>query len=137
MSYALAADLLVLLHVAVVAFIVGGQVLILVGWAGRRPWARNPLFRWSHLAAILFIAGETWLGRLCPLTAWEAALRRRAGQTAYPGDFVAHWLERLLYWTLPHWAFLAAYTGFALLVVVSFLGYPPRQIGGKNQSAGS
>jgi hypothetical protein len=64
-----------------------------------------------------FIAAQAWLGRLCPLTVWEQDLRRLAGQDAYGESFIEHWLSRLLYWDLPWWVFVAAYTGFAGLVV--------------------
>jgi Protein of Unknown function (DUF2784) len=47
---------------------------------------------------------------------WEQDLRRLAGQGAYGESFIEHWLSRLLYWDLPGWVFVAAYTGFAGLV---------------------
>lgn len=47
---------------------------------------------------------------------WEQDLRRAAGQGAHTESFIGHWLSRLLYWDLPWWAFVAAYTGFAVLV---------------------
>jgi polyferredoxin len=66
---------------------------------------------------MVFIAGQTWFGQLCPLTVWEQDLRRIAGEVGYRESFIEHWLSRLLYWEAPWWAFVAAYTGFALLVV--------------------
>ena len=50
------------------------------------------------------------------LTVWEQELRQLAGQGAYGESFIEHWLSRLLYWDLPGWVFVAAYTGFAGLV---------------------
>ena len=55
------------------------------------------------------------------------ALRRRAGQSSYGESFVAHWLGRLLYWDLPHWAFTAIYTLFALAVLAAWWALPPRR----------
>lgn len=45
----------------------------------------------------------------------------RAGQIVADADFIAYWLGRLLFFEAPPWAFIAAYTGFALLVALSWL----------------
>ncbi len=127
MIYGIAADALAFVHLLVVLFVVGGQALILAGWAFAWQATRNRMFRWGHLAAILFIIAQTWLGRLCPLTIWEHDLRRLAGEQGYEGGFVAHWLRALLYWDFPHWVFVAAYSAFGLVVVISFIAYPPRR----------
>ena len=74
-----------------------------------------------------FIAGQAWLGQLCPLTVWEQDLRRTAGEASYQERFIEHWLSRLLYWEAPWWVFVAAYTGFAVLVGVAWWGVRPRR----------
>ena len=120
------ADAILLLHVAVVLFVVGGLVLFLLGgWRGWR-WVRARRLRQAHLALTAFIALQTWLGQLCPLTVWEQALRRGAGQAAYGEGFIEHWLGRLLYVQAPWWAFVAAYTAFALLVLATWRWVPPQ-----------
>lgn len=125
LTYRLLADLLLVVHVAFVVFVVGGLVIILIGgWRGWT-WVRRPAFRWLHLAAIAFVVAESWLGAMCPLTVWEMALRERAGEVAYGGDFIAHWLGELLYFEAPPWVFAAAYTAFALLVVWAWFAVPP------------
>jgi hypothetical protein len=119
-----AADLVLVVHAGFILFVVGGQVLILLGWWRRWQWPRRPLFRWLHLIAIGAVVIEAWVGWVCPLTALEDALRGGAGY----GDagFIAHWLRWLVFWRAPPWVFTAIYTAFALLVVFSFRGYPPR-----------
>lgn len=114
---ALLADALLALHVGVVIFVVGLLPLVLIGGARGWQWVHRRGLRITHLALILFIAGQTWLGQLCPLTVWEQALRKIAGQTAYQESFVEHWLSRLLYWDAAPWVFVAVYTAFGLLVV--------------------
>lgn len=128
---ALLADLLLVLHAAIVLFVVGGFLAILAGAALRWRWIRNPWFRLAHLATIAFVVVQTWLGELCPLTVWEQALRHRAGQPAYEGSFIAHWLDRLLYVEAPWWVFVMAYTLFALAVLATFLLVPPSFRGGR------
>jgi hypothetical protein len=75
---------------------------------------------------MVFIAAQAWLGQLCPLTVWEQNLRRLAGETVYRESFIEHWLSRLLYWEAPWWVFVAAYTGFAVLVAAAWRWVRPR-----------
>ena len=126
MLYRVLADILLLVHAMFVAFVVLGQVLILVGlWRGWR-WVRGFTFRTLHLAAIGFVVAESWLGIDCPLTGWEDQLREAAGQATYQGDFIAYWIGQVLYYDVPRWVFTVAYTTFGLLVVASFILAPPR-----------
>ena len=76
---------------------------------------------------------QAWLGRICPLTTWEMALRERAGEAAYRGAFIAHWLQSLLYHDAPMWVFALAYTLFALLVAASWVWVRPRPFGGADR----
>ena len=119
------ADLTLALHAAYVLFVVGGQVLILLGWVYRWRWTRCLWFRLMHLVAIGFVMLEGWLGVRCPLTVLENMLRSQSGVTMYERSFISHWLERLLFYAAPEWVFTAIYTVFAGLVVVTWLLYPP------------
>lgn len=109
----------------IVAFVGFGQLAILIGaWRGWR-WIRNFHFRVAHLALLVFIALQAWLGRLCPLTVWEQALRARAGETIYTDSFVEYWLSRLIFFDAPWWAFVSAYTAFAAIALASWRWAPP------------
>jgi hypothetical protein len=123
---ALLADTLLILHVGVVLFVVGLLPLILIGGALGWRWVRSFRLRLTHLALMVFIAAQAWLGQLCPLTVWEQNLRRLAGETVYRESFIEHWLSRLLYWEAPWWVFVAAYTGFAVLVAAAWRWVRPR-----------
>ncbi len=124
--FLLAADAVLLLHVLFVAFIVLGLVLILAGKAYRWLWVRNPWFRLAHLLAIAVVVVQSWFGMICQLTTVEMMLRSRAGDSIYPGSFVAHWLESLLYYRAPAWAFVLCYTLFGAAVVGSWFWVRPR-----------
>lgn len=123
----LLADAVLALHAAFVAFVVLGLVAILVGGALRWRWVHDPRFRALHLAAIGLVVAESWAGVTCPLTSLEDSLRASAGDATYSGAFVAHWLDRLLYWQAPPWAFTVAYTLFGTAVVAGWWLVPPRR----------
>ncbi len=124
--YLLLADAMLALHVGVVMFVVGGQLLILIGGPLRWGWVRARLFRYCHLLLMGFIAVQTWLGQLCPLTVWEQSLRQAAGQGGYHESFIEHWLSQLLFFEAPWWVFVAAYSAFFAVVLASWWRWPPR-----------
>ena len=124
----LAADALLVLHVLVVIFIVAGLLLIYTGGLLSWPWVRNPWFRIVHLIAIGVVVAQAWAGELCPLTEWEQALRLRAGDAAYTGSFIAHWLAELLYYEAPMWVFALCYTLFGALVLAAWYLVRPRPL---------
>jgi hypothetical protein len=131
--YLLAADLLLLVHVSFVAFVVLGLALVWLGKALRWAWVRNPWFRIAHLVAIGIVVLQSWLGMICPLTIWEMALRERAGGATYTGSFIAHWLDRILYYRAPLWVFAIVYTVFGALVIASWFWVRPRGFTGAGE----
>ena len=112
------ADGILVVHFAFVSFVVVGFLLILIGLVAGWSWVRNRWFRLAHVAAILIVVAQAWVGRICPLTVWENELRRRAGQDAYSESFVQHWLHRLLFYDAEPWVFTTIYTVFGALVVL-------------------
>ena len=120
----LAADAILVLHFAFIAFVVGGLAAIWVGAALAWGWVRNFAFRIAHLAAILFVAAEALLGVMCPLTVWEDALRGRANEMG----FIARLIRGVMFYDLPPWVFTLAYVAFAAVVAVSFWLVPPRRV---------
>lgn len=134
----LLADLVVIFHFCYVAFTVGGELAVLLGGALRWEWVRNPAFRIAHLAAVVLVAGEALAGASCPLTVWEYQLRLRAGQRVEEQvSFIARLVRSIIFHDLPAWVFLAAYVGFALLVVLTLFLVRPRGIRrGREQGKG-
>jgi len=126
-DYALAADLIALVHLAFVGFVVGGEALILLGVAAGWSWPRNPWFRWGHAAAIAGVVAQVALGVYCPLTLLEAHWRALAGEQAMTTTFIGYWVQRLLYVEVPLWQTHIAYLAFAVLVAWSWRRYPPRR----------
>ncbi|MDX1539185.1 DUF2784 domain-containing protein [Arsukibacterium sp.] len=120
------ADAILIIHFLVVLFVVGGLLAIYLGHFLTWQWVGNKTFRLLHLLAIAIVVLQSWLGVICPLTVWEMALREKAGAATYAGSFVQHWLQYLLYYTAPDWVFIALYTGFAALVLISWYLVPVR-----------
>lgn len=83
----LLADLIVLAHLAFVAFVVAGGAIVL----------RWPKVAWVHVPAVIWGAAVELTGWICPLTPLENWLRQRGGNDAYGGDFVARYVLPTLY----------------------------------------
>ena len=122
----LLANIVLVVHAGIAAFVVGGLALTVVGNLKHWDWVNDIRFRAAHLAAIAVVVGESLLGLVCPLTTLEMSLRSRAGEAAYGGGFIEHWLQQLLYYSAPPWVFIAAYTAFAVVVVATWRYFPPR-----------
>lgn len=125
MPYQFLADAVLLAHLAVVVFVVGGLAAIVMGNLRGWRWVNGLRFRFAHLAAIAFIAVQEWLGQSCPLTTLESWLRTRAGATGYDRGLVEDWVRAILFHEAPGWAFALAYTAFGLLVVAAWWRFPP------------
>jgi hypothetical protein len=87
MTYRLAADAVVLLHLAFIVFAFAGGLLVLRD----RRWA------WLHLPAVAWACWVEFSGRICPLTPLEVMLRQQAGDAGYRGGFIEHYLIPLIY----------------------------------------
>lgn len=135
--YGWAADAILILHVAVVLFIVGAVPAIMIGNLWRRElrsqWINSLWFRLTHLSAILFVVAEAWFQIACPLTTLEHWLREATGTgLARVGNSLAsgcieYWLGKVLYFTAPWWVFAAVYSLFAALVIFTWVKFPPRR----------
>lgn len=85
--YRLLADLVVVVHLAFVAFVVAGGLLVL----------RWPRLAWAHVPAAAWGALIEFAGWVCPLTPLENDLRRLGGEGGYGGGFVERYLVGVLY----------------------------------------
>jgi len=82
-----AADVVVVLHLAFIAFVVAGGLLVL----------RWPRVAWLHLPAAVWGALVELAGWVCPLTPLEQRLRIAAGQEGYTGGFIETYLIPVIY----------------------------------------
>jgi hypothetical protein len=126
--YGFLANLIVVIHLAYLAVVLGGLLLILVGIFMRWQWIRNPWFRCIHLAMILFVAYEAIIGYECPLTTWENDLRALAGQDYEEGkSFTVRLMDMVLHpsWANEHTLLISSFV-VAGLILAQFIFAPPR-----------
>ena len=87
MPYRIAADAVLVLHLAFIAFAVFG------GWLATR-WTWLP---WLHLPAAAWAVLVECSGSICPLTHLENHFLRLAGEAGYDSSFVERYLWPLIY----------------------------------------
>jgi hypothetical protein len=87
MIESLTADILVLLHLAFIAFVSLGGLLVL----------RWPILAYLHIPCLLWGIAIELGGFICPLTPLEVHWRLAAGQAGYDGGFIDHYIMPLIY----------------------------------------
>ena len=87
MGYRLAADGVLIVHLAFIMFVALGGLAVL----------RWPRLAFAHLPAVAWGVALEFNGWLCRLTPLENALRRAAGEAGYDGGFIEHYLIALIY----------------------------------------
>ena len=117
-----AADAILIVHFAYVAFVASGFLLIPLGaWRAWR-WTRSVRYRVLHGVAIGYVACEQLLGITCPLTLWEYRLR---GGEGAPRAFVPRLLQAILFHAWPPMVFTGLYLGLVALAVFYWWRLPP------------
>ncbi|WP_111498344.1 DUF2784 domain-containing protein [Marinobacter bohaiensis] len=87
MGWRLAADAVLIAHLAFILFAIFGGLAVL--WRRWLLWLHLPTLAWATLVMLN--------GWLCPLTPLEIELRQLAGDAGYQGSFIAHYLLPLIY----------------------------------------
>lgn len=87
MGYRLAADTMMVAHLLYIVFVVVGGLI-----AFRARW-----ILWLHVPAVAWAIYVQYIGRVCPLTAWEQDFRNLAGDAGYEGGFIDHYIIPIIY----------------------------------------
>jgi len=106
------------IHLVIIAFNVAGLVIIPLGaWRGWR-FVHAGGWRLLHIASWGAVALQALLGRACLLTDWEDALSGEAART----PLIMRWVNGLIFWPAPAWAFTTAYVAlFAYVLALVWL----------------
>jgi hypothetical protein len=109
------------LHLLVIAFNLLGLIAIPVGAALGWGWVRVRWWRALHIAAWAIVALQAAVGRACFLTLWQDQLTGASGRS----PLIERWVDSLIYWPLPIWAFGAIYLALFAAVVALWWRVPP------------
>ncbi len=115
-----AANAVVLAHLAFIAFVLFGAWFVL-----RWKW-----LIWLHVPAFVWGAAVEFYGVVCPLTPIEQRLRAMAGDEGYTGGFVEHYIVPVIYPagltpTIQLW--LGVFVVFVNVAIYGYIGYRRRQ----------
>lgn len=116
-------QLILAIHLLVIAFNIAGLVVIPLGAALGWRWVRILWWRLLHLGSLAVVAGQAALGRACFLTDWQDGLTGGGGHD----PLIMRWVNSVIYWPLPMWAFTAGYLAVFGYVIALWVFVPPRR----------
>lgn len=87
MLYKILADLVILLHFGFILFVIFGALLVF----------KKPKLAWVHIPVALWGMLISLIGWVCPLTPLENYFHAMAGEYAYSGSFIDHYIVRIIY----------------------------------------
>ena len=117
----LLADLVLITHFAIAAFLALGMLLIPLGAYWHWAWVRSRRLRQIHMGLMVLIAIEALFHIRCPLTTLEAYLRKSTA----PESFWADQLGKILYWDLPLEFFTILYGCCVVWALFLWKSVPP------------
>ena len=128
MIYNVIADIIVILHFIWIMFMIIGFIFTVCGFLWKKffEWA---LFRTVHLCGIVYVTLLALLGEYCPLTIFENALRTSYDPTlTYPGSFISHYIEHLVYPDVHPLYIIIPTIGIAVFTLIMYIIKPPSMI---------
>ena len=116
------------IHLAWIIFMIWGFVLTIRGFFYPK-FLDRWLFRTVHLLGILFVVTLEILGKYCPLTLWENALRSHYNpETDYPGSFIIKQIEQMIYPDVPPLIVIIPTILLAAFTLAVFVLKPPAKL---------
>ncbi|WP_455201057.1 DUF2784 domain-containing protein [Kaarinaea lacus] len=86
LAYTLANIILIVHFLFILFALLGGLFLLRYRWVA-----------WLHVPAFIWAALISFAGWVCPLTPWEVALRKAAGEDGYAGGFIEQYITPVIY----------------------------------------
>ncbi|MBU4311519.1 MAG: DUF2784 domain-containing protein [Candidatus Omnitrophica bacterium] len=128
MLYKILADAIVITHFAWILFMLAGFIFTLCGFFWKEIFDRW-LFRTLHLCGIAYVSLLALMGKYCPLTIWENALRAKYNPSlVYPGAFMIHYVEKLIYSDINPLVIRIPTTFIGVFTIAVFIFKPPEKI---------
>jgi hypothetical protein len=117
----LMAGVVLAIHLLFILWVIFGWVLT----------SRKPLWRWLHIACVLYGIFIEISNLSCPLTLAEAVLEERGGLRPYREPFILHSLDALVYPNIPlRFLILVAVAVCAGILAIYFRRYRRRDARG-------
>ena len=127
MIYKILADLIVITHFAWILFMLAGFILAIASF-WRKRFSDWRLFRTLHLCGIIYIGILALLGKYCPLTILENTLKAKyAPELMYPGSFIVHYIEKLVYPDVNPLIIIISTVFIALFTLMAFIINRPKK----------
>jgi hypothetical protein len=121
------ADLVLAVHLAVIAFNLFGLVVIPLGAARGWDFVRVYWWRALHVGILALVALQAVAGRACFLTDWHAALVRAAGRDESSRPLVERFVERVVFWPVAPWVFVVLYLTVCAYTLILWRLVPPKR----------
>ena len=115
------ADVLMLIHFGLAAFISAGFFIIPLGYRLGWNWIKKRNLRLLHLFLMGVITTETIVGLTCPLTVLENMFR----DFDHSMSFMSYWVAQILYWDLSNQVFVLLYSLCFVWVLILWKFCPP------------
>ena len=118
------ADLILILHFAIVLFISSIFILVPLGYKLNWSFFKSMRLRIIHIGLMIFVTIESIFGLICPLTYLENLFRKEKEYDL----FLTYWLSQLIYWDFPSIFFLCLYLLCLSWTIIMWIIFPPREI---------
>ena len=119
--FQIVADLILLLHFIVIAFIGAGIFLVPVGYYFDWIWVTSRRIRAAQIVLMAIVMLESLFGLTCPLTILEQGFR---GQD-YSQSFLGYWVHQVVYWDFPSTVFIFFYFFICCWFALLWKLFPP------------
>jgi hypothetical protein len=121
------ADVVLAIHLAVMAFNVFGLIVIPLGAV--RGWEFVRIYWWRalHVGILAIVALQALAGRACFLTDWHAMLVRAAGRNESSTPLIERFVERIIFWPVAPWVFVVLYLVVCVYTLLLWRVVPPRR----------
>jgi hypothetical protein len=113
-------------HLAVILFIIFGFIAIPLG--AKLQWRFIHEFWWrlAHLVSMVIVAIQAIFGKACFLTYIQSDLLKDAGKKRYTVPFIQTYIDRMIYYNFPIWAFSIIYVILFLYTIYVWFKFPPK-----------
>ncbi|RZD17571.1 MAG: DUF2784 domain-containing protein [Candidatus Acididesulfobacter diazotrophicus] len=113
-------------HLIVILFIIFGFIVVPIGAKFKWKFIYEFWWRLAHLVSMIVVAIQAVLGKACFLTYIQSDLLENAGKKEYKVPFIQTYVDRLIYYNFPIWAFSIVYIILFLYTIYLWYIFPPQ-----------